>query len=118
NFDGHALILYIPLFILLFFIARHSFAETQSAPFSIKDALVPFLQNRRSLLLLYFTQVANFTLMTAFIFLLPDLMRVKECHSWLCMGGGHLSFILCSALTMVPAGSLCDKYGHKFVLLT
>lgn len=117
-YEGHAIILLIPIGILLIFIARHSFGETPaSTAFSFKEILVPFLRNRRSLLLLYLTQVANFTLMTAFIFLLPDLMRVKECHNWLCMGGGHMSFILCSALTMVPAGYLCDKYGHKTILL-
>jgi FSR family fosmidomycin resistance protein-like MFS transporter len=68
-------------------------------------------------LLLYSTQVLNFTLFTAFIFLLPDLMRSKGCHDWFCMGGGHLCFILGSALIMIPVGYLCDKYSNKTVIL-
>jgi FSR family fosmidomycin resistance protein-like MFS transporter len=67
--------------------------------------------------LLYISQVAIQGLMLAFMFLLPDLLRDRACHTWLCMGGGHLCFILGSALTMVPAGYLCDKYGQKSVML-
>jgi MFS transporter, FSR family, fosmidomycin resistance protein len=117
-FNGHAFILFVPVLLLLFFLGRYSFIEPRiETAFSFKNFLGPFLRDRRALLLLYFTQVANFSLVQAFTFLLPDLMLAKECHSWLCMGGGHMSFILCSALTMIPAGYLCDKYGHKTVLL-
>jgi FSR family fosmidomycin resistance protein-like MFS transporter len=62
--------------------------------------------------------VANQGLVLAFTFLLPDILSARSCHNWLCMGGGHLCFILGSALTMIPAGWLCDKYGQKKVLLT
>lgn len=118
RFEGHALILYIPVLLLVFLLSRYSFVEPRlNTAFSLKRFLAPFVQYRRPLLLLYFTQVANFTLMQAFTFLLPDLMHAKECHSWLCMGGGHMSFILASALTMIPAGYLCDRFGHKSVLL-
>jgi FSR family fosmidomycin resistance protein-like MFS transporter len=118
SYQGHALILLIPVALLSLLLSRYSFVDSvTSTTFSFKEFLVPFMQKRRTLLLLYFTQVANFTLWTAFVFLLPDLMRAKECHSWLCMGGGHLSFILCAALTMIPAGYLCDRYGHRRVLL-
>lgn len=116
---GHALILFPPVILLVLLLSRYTFPESEGkAAFSLKGFLQPFMQNKRPLLLLYFTQVANFTIVQAFTFLLPDLMRAKECHSWLCMGGGHMSFILCSAFTMIPAGFLCDKYGHKTVLLT
>ena len=116
--QGHALILLLPVALLILLLSRYSFVDNVTAQaFSMKEFLQPFMQRRRTLLLLYFTQVANFTLWTAFIFLLPDLMRAKECHSWLCMGGGHLSFILCAAAAMIPAGYLCDRYGHRKVLL-
>lgn len=117
-YQGHVLILLLPLALLILLLSCYSFDDSNTErSFSIREFLRPFIQRRRTLLLLYFTQVANFTLWTAFIFLLPDLMRVKACHSWLCMGGGHLSFILCAALAMVPAGYLCDRYGHRRVLL-
>lgn len=118
SFEGHAFILFAPVLLLVLGLSRYGFAEIPlQTAFSFKSFLAPFVQHRRPLLLLYFTQVANFTLVTAFTFLLPDLMRAKECHNWLCMGGGHMSFILCSAFTMIPAGYLCDKYGHKSILL-
>jgi MFS transporter, FSR family, fosmidomycin resistance protein len=117
-FKGHAWILFVPVFLLVSSISRYSFVEPKlETTFSFKNFLGPFLRCRRALLLLYFTQVANYSLVQAFTFLLPDLMLAKDCHNWLCMGGGHMSFILCSALTMIPAGYLCDKYGHKTVLL-
>ena len=118
GFQGNALILLLPLALLILLLSRYSFVDrVTNTTFSLKEFLTPFVQKRRTLLLLYFTQVANFTLWTAFIFLLPDLMRAKECHNWLCMGGGHLSFILCAALAMIPAGYLCDRYEHRNVLL-
>jgi FSR family fosmidomycin resistance protein-like MFS transporter len=115
---GHALVFLIPVLILIIVIAFYPMQEQKdNFKLSFKEFIQPLLRVKRPLLLLYITQVFNFTLVTAFMFLLPDLMRAKECHSWLCMGGGHLCFILGGAILMVPAGYLCDKYGHKPVLL-
>ena len=118
--DGHAYILFIPVVLLLFFLMLHKFPAQQQVPptISFKGFFQPILHCRKPLLLLYLSQVANQALVTTFLFFLPDLLRTKECHSWLCMGGGHCCFILGSALTMIPAGFLCDKYGQKKVLLT
>jgi MFS transporter, FSR family, fosmidomycin resistance protein len=115
---GHALIFFIPVALLIIAIAFYPMPE-QSAnrQLSLKEFIQPLLRSKRSLLLLYMTQIFNFTLLTAFMFLLPDLMRSKSCHTWLCMGGGHLCFVLGGAMVMVPAGYLCDKYGHKSILL-
>ncbi len=115
---GHALIFLIPVALVVLMVALYPMQEqkeNQWLPF--KDFIKPLFRAKRPLLLLYISQVFNFTLMTAFMFLLPDLMRAKDCHSWLCMGGGHLCFIVGSALVLVPAGYLCDRYGHKPVLL-
>ncbi len=118
-FHGHAYIFYLPLAVLLALLWRYPFPEqAQNRALSIKEFIRPILRSRGPLLLLYFTQVANFTLMQSFIFLLPDLMLAKNCHSWLCMGGGHLCFILGSALMMIPAGVLCDRFGHKTITLS
>lgn len=119
HFDGHALILFIPVVTLLGIFALYPFPEqNENRKLSIREFFEPLKRAKRPLLLLYVTQVFNFTLMTAFIFLLPDLMRSKGCHNWLCMGGGHLCFILGSAITLIPTGYLCDRYGQKRVIVT
>lgn len=118
NFQGQALIFFVPVAAVLFLLALYPFPKTyQPRALSVKEFFQPIMKAKRALLLLYLTQVANYTLYLAFIFLLPDLMAAKGCHHWLCMGGGHLTFILGSALLMTPAGFLCDRFGPKPVLL-
>lgn len=115
---GHALTLLIPVALLLAIFTLYRFPEQKAnRKLSLREFFEPIKRNKRPLMLLYVTQVFNFTLLTAFIFLLPDLMRSKGCHDWLCFGGGHLCFILGSALVMIPVGYLCDKYGQKLILL-
>ncbi len=118
-FHGQAFILAVPVTLLLGVLAFHRFPPQAAIPSgtSFKNFFTPLLEARKPLLFLYFAQVANLALFAAFVFLLPDLLKVRECHSWLCMGGGHLCFILGSAFTMVPAGFLCDRYGQKSVLI-
>ena len=118
-FNGHSLILFIPVLLLLAIFVLYPFPEQkENRKLTIREFFEPLRRSKRPLILLYLTQVFNFTLMTAFIFLLPDLMRSKGCNDWLCMGGGHLSFILGGAIVMIPVGYLCDRYGHKIVMLT
>lgn len=120
-FGGHALILFVPFVLLAFFLFFHSFpkpAVAERTKFSFKKFLAPIMHCKKELLLLYFSQVASQTIAMSFYFLMPDLLKTKGCHSWLCYGGGHLCFVIGSALTMVPAGFLCDKFGQKSVLLT
>ncbi len=115
---GHALIFLIPVALAILLISFYPMQQQkENQRLSFKEFLQPLFRSKRALLLLYTTQVFNFTLLTAFMFLLPDLMRAKECHTWLCMGGGHLCFVLGAAIVLVPAGYLCDRYGHKPVLL-
>jgi MFS transporter, FSR family, fosmidomycin resistance protein len=115
---GHAIVFFTPVMLLIILIAFYPMQEQrENRRLSLKEFIRPLLRVKRSLFLLYITQVFNFTLITAFMFLLPDLMRSKDCHNWLCMGGGHLCFVIGGAMVMLPAGYLCDKYGHKPVLL-
>lgn len=118
-FNGHAFILFIPVLLLIAAILWHRFPPLTIIPpgTSFKNFFSPLTAARKPLLFLYLAQVANLGLFAAFVFLLPDLLKVRDCHSWLCMGGGHLCFILGSAFTMVPAGFLCDRYGQKSVLI-
>lgn len=119
-FSGHALPILIPFGIVFALLLFHRFPEQDTAKTALplREIFKPILHAKKSLLLLYFTQVANQLLYTSLLFLLPDFLQSKGCHSWICMGGGHLCFVLGSACAMVPAGFLCDKYGQKIVLLT
>jgi MFS transporter, FSR family, fosmidomycin resistance protein len=118
-FNGHAYVLVIPVVLVLIGISLHSFPyqTARTEPFSLKNFFAPLLPQKRSLVLLYLSQVFAQGLVLAFMFLLPDLLHARGCHSWLCFGGGHLAFVLGSSLTMVPAGNLSDKYGQKHVLI-
>ena len=118
-FHGQAFILAVPVALLLGVLAFAplSAAGGHPAQHLVQKLLQPPHGSAQALLFLYLAQVANLALFAAFVFLLPDLLKVRACHSWLCMGGGHLCFILGSAFTMVPAGFLCDRYGQKSVLI-
>jgi len=118
-FGGHALIFLIPVTLLLLVMAFYPFEEQKSnRVLSLKEFCQPLMRSKGPLALLYLTQVCNFSMLTAFMFLLPDLMRSKGCDTWLSMGGGHLCFVIGGAMLMVPAGYLSDRFGPKPVLLT
>ncbi|MBM3207297.1 MAG: MFS transporter [Chlamydiae bacterium] len=118
SFNGHALILFIPVILTLLVVAIHKFPETCSisGTFNKNNFLAPFKTNWKRLSLLYFTQLSCYLVGAAFIFLLPDLMIAKTSNTWLIMGGAHLSFILGSAIALPFVGFLCDKYGQKKIL--
>ena len=118
-FNGHALVMLLPVAVMIIIIGFHRFPEVEQtkAQLSFKEFIQPILRCQKPLLLLYLAQVANYSLYIAFIFLLPDLLISKGCHSWLCHGGGHLCFIFGSAIALPPVGYLCDRYGQKSVML-
>lgn len=118
-FQGHAYVILAPALLVLLLLSFHPFPELRvSKPsISIKNFFQPIMHCRKPLLLLYFSQVANQAIVISFTFLLPDILYDRGCHSWLCLGGGHFCFILGSAATMIPAGYLCDRFGHRSILL-
>ena len=119
TFGGNATIFFIPVAILLFFLACYPIEEqANNQTLSLRVFFQPLMRAKRPLLLLYLAQVCNYSMLMAFMFLLPDLMFAKGCHSWLCKGGGHLCFVIGGALLMVPAGILSDRYGPKPILLS
>ncbi len=67
--------------------------------------------------MLYFSQVANQSILWGTIFILPDALKALGHAEWVCFGGGHLCFILGGACMMVPAGYLADKYSPRQILL-
>jgi FSR family fosmidomycin resistance protein-like MFS transporter len=118
-FDGHAIIVLIPLVLVLGLLAFHKFPlENASKPAaSIKGFFQPIMHCKKQIILLYLSQVATQVVVTALLFMLPDMLHTKSCTSWFCLGGGHFCYVFGSALTMIPAGYLSDKYGQKTVLL-
>jgi MFS transporter, FSR family, fosmidomycin resistance protein len=119
--NGHALLLFLPLAVVLFFLFSHKFPESQLSNMKIlsrETLLISFAKAKKTLLLLYFAQLTNYSLLLAFLFLLPDVLVHKTNHPWLTMGGGHFCFILGSACALPPAGILCDRFGQRKVLIT
>jgi FSR family fosmidomycin resistance protein-like MFS transporter len=118
-FGGHATIFFLPVFLLLLVVALYPIEEqNHNQRLSFREFLQPLMHSKNTLFLLYLTQVCNFSLLTAFMFLLPDLMHCKGCHEWLSMGGGHLCFVIGGAILMIPAGYLSDRFGPKPIVLT
>lgn len=119
TFNGHALVLFIPVLLVLTFIFFHKFPDPHpnAKPLSKQELLAPFIKSWKPLSLLYMAQITNYSVAMAFLFLLPDLMISKTSSNWLVMGGAHLCFILGSAMALPPAGYLCDKFGQKKVLI-
>lgn len=120
RFQGHAYVLFLPLILIALGIFWHRFPKFRIAEkgMTVKEFFRPLMRNKRSLLLLYFAQVANQAVFVSFLFLLPDVLFTRGCQSWLCLGGGHMCVIIGGAISMVVAGWLCDKYGHRVVLLS
>ncbi len=117
--QGQVWLLLIAVMVVVGMILRHPFTRVppSRAGMSLSMFFAPFQKERKALLLLYFSQIANQGILLSVIFLLPDLLREQGCHSWLCMGGGQLCLILGGALTMVPAGYCSDHFGPKSVML-
>lgn len=117
--EGNTLFLMIPAALLAMVLVVTHIAGTNSANKQSKRITFPMLKkffSNRDLLNLYFLQVANQTVIWAFVFLLPDVLSSRQYDHWISFGGGHLFLILGSALMMVPAGYLADKYSSRNVI--
>ena len=89
--------------------------ESISHKVSLKD-FIEFFKNR-SLRSLYFSQVANQSILWGTIFILPDTLKVLGHTEWICYGGGHFCFIFGAACMMIPGGYLSDLYSARRVML-
>lgn len=118
-FGGHAYPLALPIILLWIFWFYHKLPahllERKHPP--LRDFFAPFAAAKRSLLLLYISQVLSYGVLLTFIFLLPDILKAKGCNDWLFLGGGHMSFIFGSIVSMLLLGPLCDRLGFKKTLL-
>lgn len=116
--NGHALLLFLPVIAIICLLLYHPFPSLQKAPFSKESLMLAFAKAKKPLLLLYFIQLTNYTLVLSFLFLLPDILLHKMAGNWLAMGGGHFFFIIGAACALPPAGMICDRLGQRKVLIT
>lgn len=118
-FNGHAFVLWIPLSILFLIILFHRFPSvaTISSKPTLKSTIKAIFAHRHLLWLLYFAQVTCAMVNNTFIFLLPDILKLKQVSSWVFYGGGHMGYIFGSACAMLLTGFLCDRFGFKRTLI-
>jgi FSR family fosmidomycin resistance protein-like MFS transporter len=119
SLPGQGYLLAIPglfLVICLFLYRVPKAATTISKhKMNLRDFITFF--KHRELRYLYFSQVANQTLLWGTIFILPDVLKTLGHFEWVCYGGGHMCLILGGAAMMIPSGYLADKYSARSVLL-
>lgn len=122
-FEGQTYLLALPAIGLAILIACYRFPRAanqthqESNPHnaSFKD-FVQFFKNP-SLRALYFSQIANQSILWGTIFILPDALKALGHTEWICYGGGHFCFILGAACMMIPGGYLADLYSARQVML-
>ena len=122
-FQGQTYLLAFPAIVLAIFLVYYSFPssidqmpkDVQQHRASFKD-FIEFFKNP-SLRALYFSQVANQSILWGMIFILPDALTVLGHTDWVCYGGGHFCFILGAACMMIPGGYLADLYSARQVML-
>ncbi len=118
-FEGQTYLLALPALALAVILLSYRFPvidqKASSAHTSFKD-FISFFKNP-DLRSLYFSQVANQSILWGTIFILPDALRVLGYTDWICYGGGHFCFILGAACMMIPGGYLADLYSARQVML-
>ncbi|MGK5594589.1 MAG: MFS transporter [Parachlamydiaceae bacterium] len=118
--EKHIVLIAVPtlilaLVLLMFgYLRKEQDNEPRKTPFSTKN-FKHFFKNRE-LRLLYINQVCNQTIAWSAIFLLPDVLVSRGYSGMIAYGGGHLSFIIGSAIMMIPSGYLADKYSSQRVM--
>ncbi|MBX9923071.1 MAG: MFS transporter [Rhabdochlamydiaceae bacterium] len=117
-FGGHAITLFIPVFLVGIWMFFHHFPESStSRNTSLGQMLANFKQAQKTLTFLYLIQLCSYSLVLALVFILPDVLITKTPHVWLQMGGGHFCYILGGALALPFMGYFCDRYGQKKLIL-
>jgi MFS transporter, FSR family, fosmidomycin resistance protein len=120
-FDHNTIVLGIPsilvvLMMILLRLDRKQVTAKEKRKVRLREYLTffknPALRN------LYIIQVCNQAIAWGTIFLLPDVLLCQQRDNWICLGGGHLFFIIGGVLTLIPSGYIADKYSSKVVILT
>jgi FSR family fosmidomycin resistance protein-like MFS transporter len=115
--EGSTLFLALPS---LIFLALVSFIDLPEKQASNRPKLLTIFKLFKDpeMLRLYITIAANQSIYWAMIFMLPDLLMARGYSQDICYGIGNLFFIMGSALSMLPAGYIADRYSPRVVMLT
>jgi len=76
---------------------------------------IPFRQKRLYILFVLLAMMS--ALDQGLLFLLPELLELKNYPEWYINGGALLWFVVGGATGMIPAGFLADKFGKKIVVI-
>lgn len=117
-FNGQTAVLIIPAILLAVCLIFYPFPKVESKSnhsFSLNH-FHDFFKNK-TLRSLYFSQVANQSILWGTIFILPDALKTLGFPDWICFGGGHFCFILGAACMLIPGGYLADIYSPRSVML-
>lgn len=120
NYEGQTWILAVPIVILTLFCLIFPFSKTQTLAqkqeISFRKTWQGLAPYRRELVTLYIIQVCLQTIVIAFTFLLPDILKMRGYSNGLCLGGGYFCFIAGATLTSIPIGYCIDKWGYRPIL--
>lgn len=124
-FSGETFVLLFPAIVIAILLACYPFPKTadssakNGASNSHNISKSDFKDFFRNPLLksLYFSQVANQSILWGTIFILPDAFKALGYTEWVCYGGGHFCFILGAAFMMIPGGYLADLYSPRQIML-
>lgn len=122
-FEGQTYILSLPAIILAIILICYRLPQNlnngQKERIYHKASLKDFIEffKNPSLRALYFSQVANQSILWGTIFILPDTLKTLGNTDWICYGGGHFCFILGAAFMVIPGGYLADLYSPRQIML-
>jgi FSR family fosmidomycin resistance protein-like MFS transporter len=122
-FDGQTYVMALPALALALFLLFYRFPqandEMQQKKVQNKASLKDFVRFLKdpSLRALYFSQVANQSILWGTIFILPDALKMMGHGDLICYGGGHFCFILGAAFLMIPSGYLADLISPRQIML-
>ncbi len=120
NLDGQTYVLALPVAIVALMVILYRFPSTAATSSHVSRGILKDFKaffKSSPLRMLYFSQVANQSILWGTIFILPDALKTLGHAEWVCFGGGHMCFILGGAFMMVPAGYLADKYSPRLIIL-
>jgi FSR family fosmidomycin resistance protein-like MFS transporter len=120
-FNGNTWFLIIPAIALILYAFTHQFPLSKPLPTN-SDQKHDFKSSFRLLrnpiiARLYCALLCFGTVNWAMIFLLPDILISRNYPDWLCYGTGHFFMTGMSAIAIIPAGYLADKYSSRVVIL-
>jgi FSR family fosmidomycin resistance protein-like MFS transporter len=122
-FEGQTYILALPALVLAALLACYQLPQAshngQKERSQHKASFKDFIEFFKNPLLraLYFSQVANQSILWGTIFILPDTLKVLGHTEWICYGGGHFCFIIGAACMVIPGGYLADLYSPRQIML-